>query len=60
MTTVSTIQKFDRAFSVVRFAWQLKPEVFYATNYKRWVGSLNSHDHEHVVQGWFYSRAAHS
>ena len=40
MPLIPTIQKLDRAFSVVGFATQLKPNVFDGTNYKRWVGKM--------------------
>ena len=40
MPLIPTIQKSYRAFSVVGFALQLKPNVFDGTNYKRWVVKL--------------------
>ncbi|XP_072150057.1 uncharacterized protein [Setaria viridis] len=40
MPLIPTIQKLDRAFSIVGFAAQLKPNVFDGTNYKRWVDRL--------------------
>src|SRR6266540_6955797 len=40
MPLIPTFQKLDRAFSVVGFATQLKPNVFDGTNYKRCVGTM--------------------